>query len=283
MRRQNQEDYDHARSYDPSHRVPFRNDDGRRRRASTFAASQAHADTAATPRRHELFDRLRRAEVRHGAGPRHLDRHRLPRPRGRAGPRASSRSTPSRTADRSTRSTCRRAPSSRPAGRRQEDHAQGRERLADRRHRQGPSHAHAVARAQGQRVRSHRAVRVRRDQAAQQDPRRQVRLRLEGHAAVRALGLHQGRHEAQRARTSTTRSSSPSASRRSRDPAILDPNNWAGRFGVRATTKPTFSYKTTKVMLSGANTPITAGAGEAVDGRASTATSWTSWRRSKAR
>jgi MYXO-CTERM domain-containing protein len=44
----------------------------------------------------------------------------------------------------------------------------------------------------------------------------------------------------------------------------LDPANWAGNIGVRAATKPTFSYKTTKVMLSGSNTPITAGSGEAV-------------------
>ncbi len=43
-----------------------------------------------------------------------------------------------------------------------------------------------------------------------------------------------------------------------------------GTFGVRATTKPTFSYKTTKVMLSGTNAPLTSGASEvsmdAVDG-----------------
>jgi len=43
-----------------------------------------------------------------------------------------------------------------------------------------------------------------------------------------------------------------------------------GTFGVRASTKPTFSYKTTKVMLSGSDTPISAGAGEvsmpAIDG-----------------
>ncbi|MDB4936493.1 MAG: hypothetical protein JWP87_3465 [Labilithrix sp.] len=45
---------------------------------------------------------------------------------------------------------------------------------------------------------------------------------------------------------------------------ILDPANWAGTIGVRAATKPTFSYKTTKVMLSGAVEPITGGAGEAV-------------------
>jgi MYXO-CTERM domain-containing protein len=45
---------------------------------------------------------------------------------------------------------------------------------------------------------------------------------------------------------------------------ILDPEKWAGQFGVRATTKPTFSYKTTKVMLSGTNAPLTSGAGEAI-------------------
>ena len=45
---------------------------------------------------------------------------------------------------------------------------------------------------------------------------------------------------------------------------ILDPTKWDGNFGVRATTKPTFSYKTTKVMLSGASAPITTLAGESV-------------------
>lgn len=45
---------------------------------------------------------------------------------------------------------------------------------------------------------------------------------------------------------------------------ILDPENWAGTIGVRAATKPVFSYKTTKVMITGSNEPITAGAGEAV-------------------
>jgi MYXO-CTERM domain-containing protein len=44
----------------------------------------------------------------------------------------------------------------------------------------------------------------------------------------------------------------------------LDPNDWAGELGIRASTKPTFSYKTTKVMLAGTNTPITSGAGESV-------------------
>jgi MYXO-CTERM domain-containing protein len=44
----------------------------------------------------------------------------------------------------------------------------------------------------------------------------------------------------------------------------LDPTQWAGEIGIRAATKPTFSYKTTKVMLSGSNTPITTGAGESV-------------------
>ncbi|MBX3214765.1 MAG: hypothetical protein KF850_22205, partial [Labilithrix sp.] len=47
-------------------------------------------------------------------------------------------------------------------------------------------------------------------------------------------------------------------------------NNVTGSFGVRASTKPTFSYKTTKVFLSGANGEITSGASEltvpAVDG-----------------
>jgi MYXO-CTERM domain-containing protein len=41
-------------------------------------------------------------------------------------------------------------------------------------------------------------------------------------------------------------------------------NNLEGTFGVRASTKPTFSYKTTKVMLSGSDKPIAAGAGEVV-------------------
>jgi MYXO-CTERM domain-containing protein len=44
----------------------------------------------------------------------------------------------------------------------------------------------------------------------------------------------------------------------------LDPTQWEGNIGVRAATKPTFSYKTTKVMLSGSNAPITTTAGEAV-------------------
>ncbi|MBX3190753.1 MAG: choice-of-anchor D domain-containing protein [Labilithrix sp.] len=47
-------------------------------------------------------------------------------------------------------------------------------------------------------------------------------------------------------------------------------NNLEGTFGVRASTKPTFSYKTTKVMLSGSDQPIAAGSGEvsmdAIDG-----------------
>ena len=47
-------------------------------------------------------------------------------------------------------------------------------------------------------------------------------------------------------------------------------NNVTGSFGVRASTKPTFSYKTTKVFLSGADGEITNGASEltvpAVDG-----------------
>lgn len=46
--------------------------------------------------------------------------------------------------------------------------------------------------------------------------------------------------------------------------AILDPTKWAGQLGIKATTKPTFTYKTTKVMLSGSNTPLTTGAGESV-------------------
>lgn len=45
---------------------------------------------------------------------------------------------------------------------------------------------------------------------------------------------------------------------------ILDPTKFAGTFGIRATTKPTFSYKTTKVMLSGSQAPITSLAGESV-------------------
>ncbi len=44
----------------------------------------------------------------------------------------------------------------------------------------------------------------------------------------------------------------------------LDPERWDGEIGVRAATKPTFSYKTTKVMLTGSNAPITSSAGEAV-------------------
>ncbi|MBX3261066.1 MAG: MYXO-CTERM sorting domain-containing protein [Labilithrix sp.] len=47
-------------------------------------------------------------------------------------------------------------------------------------------------------------------------------------------------------------------------------NNVTGSFGVRASTKPTFSYKTTKVFLSGADGEISSGASEltvpAVDG-----------------
>ena len=45
---------------------------------------------------------------------------------------------------------------------------------------------------------------------------------------------------------------------------ILDPAKWDGSIGVRATTKPTFEYKTTKVMLSGGSAPITVGSGQAV-------------------
>jgi len=45
---------------------------------------------------------------------------------------------------------------------------------------------------------------------------------------------------------------------------ILDPAKWEGTIGVRAATKPTFEYKTTKVMLSGSSAPITGGSGEAV-------------------
>ena len=44
----------------------------------------------------------------------------------------------------------------------------------------------------------------------------------------------------------------------------LDPTQWDGNIGVRAATKPTFSYKTTKVMLTGADSPITTIAGESV-------------------
>lgn len=47
-------------------------------------------------------------------------------------------------------------------------------------------------------------------------------------------------------------------------------NNVDGYFGVRASTKPTFSYKTTKIVLSGADGEITNAAGEltvpAIDG-----------------
>ena len=45
---------------------------------------------------------------------------------------------------------------------------------------------------------------------------------------------------------------------------ILDPADWAGTIGVRAATKPVFAYKTTKVMITGSNEPITVGTGEAV-------------------
>jgi hypothetical protein len=53
--------------------------------------------------------------------------------------------------------------------------------------------------------------------------------------------------------------------------SALDPNKWDGNIGVRAATKPTFSYKTTKVMLTGADSPITTlhgghGAGRRPDG-----------------
>jgi MYXO-CTERM domain-containing protein len=52
--------------------------------------------------------------------------------------------------------------------------------------------------------------------------------------------------------------------------AILDPAKWSGTIGVRASTKPTFAYKTTKVMLAGGTEPITVGTGQtildAVDG-----------------
>lgn len=47
-------------------------------------------------------------------------------------------------------------------------------------------------------------------------------------------------------------------------PDILDPAEWEGNFGLRATTKPSFKYKTTRVMISGATTPITAIGGELV-------------------
>ena len=46
--------------------------------------------------------------------------------------------------------------------------------------------------------------------------------------------------------------------------AVLDPADWEGTIGVRAATKPTFQYRTTKVMLTGSNEPITAGTGQAV-------------------
>ena len=44
----------------------------------------------------------------------------------------------------------------------------------------------------------------------------------------------------------------------------LDPAQWAGEVGIRAVTKPVFSYMTKKVMLSGSDTAITTGAGESV-------------------
>lgn len=46
---------------------------------------------------------------------------------------------------------------------------------------------------------------------------------------------------------------------------ILDPSQWAGTLGLKATTKPTFSYKTTKVMITGAAQPIAPGADAVVD------------------
>jgi MYXO-CTERM domain-containing protein len=47
-------------------------------------------------------------------------------------------------------------------------------------------------------------------------------------------------------------------------PDIVNVDDWAGTFGLRATTSPVFAYKTTKVMLTGSPKPITASAGEAV-------------------
>lgn len=47
-------------------------------------------------------------------------------------------------------------------------------------------------------------------------------------------------------------------------PDILDPANWEGSFGIRASTKPSFNYKTTKVMILGSNAPLTSNAGEAI-------------------
>ena len=46
--------------------------------------------------------------------------------------------------------------------------------------------------------------------------------------------------------------------------AILDPAKWEGAIGVRASTKPTFEYKTTKVMLTGSNEPLTAITGQSI-------------------
>jgi MYXO-CTERM domain-containing protein len=46
--------------------------------------------------------------------------------------------------------------------------------------------------------------------------------------------------------------------------AIIDPANWEGEIGIRASTKPTFEYKTTKVMLAGSPDPIVAGTGQTV-------------------
>lgn len=46
---------------------------------------------------------------------------------------------------------------------------------------------------------------------------------------------------------------------------ILDPEKWEGTIGIKAASKPTFSYKTTQVLLSGATTPVTATEGAVVD------------------
>ncbi len=45
---------------------------------------------------------------------------------------------------------------------------------------------------------------------------------------------------------------------------LVDRNTLEGTLGVRATTRPTFQYRTTRVTLSGAKSPITTLAGEAV-------------------
>ena len=99
---------------------------------------------------------------------------------------------------------------------------------------------------------------VRREQADQQDPGRGVQLRLEGAGAVRALGLHQGRHQAERAEPRPVQAlrdghvrTSPSSS----------PRTSSASSASRAVTKPTFTYKTAR-SSSGADGRIADGSSE---------------------